>query len=111
VALQLPTVEIVSDKDHKVLHLRGVLGMSNGPALRDAALKMSVGPAGADASGRIHVDMSGVESAEVAAFQILAAFDAESRRRGRHIEVTGLPVTVEHEFRAAGWCGFSPRSH
>jgi anti-anti-sigma regulatory factor len=55
--------------------------------------------------------MSGVESAEVAAFQILAAFDAESRRRGRQIEVTGLPVTVEREFRAAGWCGFAPRSH
>ncbi len=110
-ATELREVQIVSDKDHKVLHLRGALGMANGPALRDAALKMSVGPTGADASGRIHVDMSGVESVDVAAFQILAAFDAESVRRGRQLAVTGLPGTVEHEFQAAGWCGLAQRSH
>jgi anti-anti-sigma regulatory factor len=103
-------VQIIQDKEHKVLHLRGALGMANGPALRDAALKMSVGPTGADAGGRIHVDMSAVEGADVAALQILAAFDAESARRGRHIEVTGLPITVERQWEAAGWGGFARRN-
>ena len=102
----LPAVEIVSGEQHKVLHLRGPLGLANGRALRDAALKMAVSPTGADATGRIHVDVSELETTDVAIVQVLAALHAESARRGRMLDVTGLRNVAQEEWQAAGWAGF-----
>jgi anti-anti-sigma regulatory factor len=103
-------VQIVAGKEHKVLHLRGFLGMANGPALRDAALKMALGPAGADAASRIHVEAGELEGADASILQVLAAFEAESQRRGRTLAIGGLRASVELQWQAAGWPGFSRRS-
>ncbi len=102
----LPAVEIVSGEQHKVLHLRGPLGLANGRGLRDAALKMAVSPTGADATGRIHINASELETTDVAIVQVLAAMHAESTRRGRTMEVTGLRDAVQKEWLAAGWESF-----
>lgn len=104
-------VEVISGKGHKVLHLRGSVGIANGRMLRDAALKMAVGPTGADASHRVHIDMSDLQGVDVAAIQILAAMDAECVRRGRTIEVAGLRDAVRQQWIRAGWQGIGAEAN